>query len=77
MSSSKRLIPAVAAAAVLVAAPSAYALSGQGFGGRLHAAADSYRVRASGTLTVPAGLGVLTNDSTAATSTATVTLHVS
>src|SRR5690242_1460455 len=64
MSSSKRLIPAVAAAAaVLVAAPSAYALNGQGSGGRLHAAADSYRVRASGTLTVPAGLGVLANDS--------------
>jgi len=52
MSSSKRLIPAVAAAAaVLVDAPSAYALNGQGSGGRLHAAADSSRVRASGTLT--------------------------
>jgi len=64
MSSSKRLIPAVAtAAAILVAAPSAYARSGQGFGGRLHATADSYRVRASGTLTVLAGRGVLTNDS--------------
>jgi hypothetical protein len=58
--SSKKLIPAVAAAAVLVTAPSAYALSG---GGRLHAAADSYHVRSSGTLVVTPFNGVLVNDS--------------